>query len=98
MPVQCRRNLGATRQVDVAIGRIHGRAMEHPVTLHLLQLRSRHDLVGDPIRHASHALPNPTRSPSALPILTHYPATLNVSSSPIRLSVEGEGGASSPFE
>jgi hypothetical protein len=49
--VQRRGDLGATRQVDVAIHNIHRRSMEYAVTLHLLQLRGRHDLVDDPIRH-----------------------------------------------
>jgi hypothetical protein len=49
MSVQRRSNLGATRKVDVAIRNIRRRSMKHAVTVHLLQLRGRHDLVDDPI-------------------------------------------------
>ena len=47
------RRIGITRQVDVAIRNIRRRSMEYAVTLHLLQLRGRHELVDDPIRHGS---------------------------------------------
>ena len=54
--VQRRCELGTTRQVDVAISDIRGRAAENAVTLHVLQFRYRHDLVDNPIQHGSHSL------------------------------------------
>jgi hypothetical protein len=48
-----RSKLRTTRQMDVAVGNICGRSGEPAVALHLLQLRRRHDLVRDPIRHGT---------------------------------------------
>ena len=56
MFVQCRGNLGGTRQVDVAIRNIHRRSVEYAVTLHLLQLRGR-QVLDDLIRHGCSPTP-----------------------------------------